>query len=146
MKQRTIAFVLFACILVGLSSCRSSESSISYKEAFRYFVRNDVTDYSSRLIQSSEELNRYFGTATTMGKNGMPTNIDFTKYNVVAIICTETNIDTEIKVSSIKKQGDKIIVKYRIVQNGNPMSYSTVPCLMLQIDKKYGSNAVFVKE
>lgn len=146
MKQRTIAFMLSACILVGLSSCRSSESSISYKEAFRYFVRNDVTDYSPRLIQSSEELNRYFGTATTMGKNGMPTNIDFTKYNVIAIIGAETNLDTEIKVSSIKKLGDKIAVKYRVIQTGSPMSYSTIPCLLLQIDKKYGSNAVFVKE
>ena len=146
MKSRTVALMLSVCIMFGLSSCRSSESAISYKEAYRYFVRNDVTDYSPRLIQSAQELNRYFGTATTMGKNGMPTNIDFSKYNVIAVIDAETNLDTKIKVSSIKKQDDRIAVKYQVVQTGSPMSYSTVPCLLLQIDKKYGSKVVFVKE
>lgn len=146
MKIKIFAFTMFSCIVLGLTSCGSAKSSVGYKEAYRYFVRNDIKDYSSRLLQSDEELNRYFGTATAMGKNGMPTVIDFTKYNVAAIIEPETNLDTEIKVVSIKKEANKVVLRYKVIQTGSPRTYSTVPCLLLQIEKKYGSNVDFVKE
>lgn len=146
MKIRFISFALLACIAIGLSSCHSSESAISYKEASHYFVRNDVTDYSPRLIQSYEEFERYFGMAATMGTDGLPTAIDFKKQNVIAIIESQTNVDTDIKISSIKKQDGKIAVRYKVVKTGDPRSYSTVPCLLLRIDKKYGGNAEFIKE
>lgn len=146
MKIKLIAFTMLTSITLGLASCSSTESSVGYKKAHRYFVRNDVTDHSPRLIQSSEELNRYFGTATAMGKNGMPTNIDFTKYNVAAIIEQETNLETEIKVSSVKRQENRVVVRYKVIQGDTPRSYSIVPCLLLQIEKKYGNNVAFVKE
>lgn len=146
MKINVIAFTVLTCTVIGLTSCSSTKSSIGYKEAYRYFVRNDVKDLSPRLIQSEEELNHYFGTATVMGKNGMPTIIDFNKYNVVAIIESETRLDTEIKVQSIKKEEDKVVVRYKVIQTGAQKSYSTVPCLLLQIEKKYGYNVDFVKE
>ena len=81
-----------------------------------------------------------------MGANGMPTNIDFAKHNVVAIIDAATNRNTEIKVSSIRKQGNAVIVKYRLISTGEQMTYSMVPFLLLQIDKKYGDSVTFVKE
>lgn len=146
MKIKVIAFTMLSCIVIGLASCGSAKSSVGYKEAYRYFVRNDIKDYSSRLLLSDEELSRYFGTAAVMGKNGMPTVIDFTKYNVAAIIEPETNLDTEIKVVSIKKETNKVVLRYKVIQTGSPRTYSTVPCLLLQIDKKYGSNVDFVKE
>ncbi len=146
MKIRFITFSLLASIAISLASCNTTKSGISYKTASHYFVRNDVTNYSPRLIQSSEEFERYFGAATTMGKDGLPTDINFTKQNVVAIIAPETNLDTDIKVSSVKKQDGKITVRYNVVQTGDPRSYSTVPCLLLSIDKKHGSNVEFIKE
>ena len=146
MKHYYLTIITLVYILLCLSSCTSQESVISYKEAHNYFVRNDVTNYSPRLIQSSEELSQYFGQATFMGKGGMPTNIDFTKYNVVAIIEPETNVDTQIKITSIKKQGDKIFVEYNVVKSGEKRSYSTVPCLLVQIEKKYGTGITFQKD
>ena len=146
MKISRLAFLAFICIMFCLSSCSSSESVISYKEVNNYFVRNDVTDYSPRLIRSSEELNQYFGQATFMGKGGIPTDIDFTKYNVVAIIEPETNVDTQIKITSIKKQGDKIFVDYNVFKSGDKRSYSTVPCLLVQVEKKYGTDVTFKKD
>lgn len=146
MRLKSIAFATFACIAIGLPSCRMSDSAINYNEAHNYFIRNDVSDYTPRLIQSAEELNRYFGPAATMGANGMPTNIDFAKHNVVAIIDAATNRNTEIKVSSIRKQGNAVIVKYRLISTGEQMTYSMVPFLLLQIDKKHGDSVTFVKE
>ncbi len=146
MKIRVISFALLACIAMGLSSCHSAESAIDYKETSHYFVRNDVTDFSPRLIQTGEEFERYFGAAATMGPGGLPTSIDFNKQNVIAIIEPQTNIDTDIKISSIKKQDGKIAVRYKAVKMGSPRSYSSVPCLLLRIDKKHGNNAEFIKE
>lgn len=143
--KRTI-YALFIGTSIVMSSCHSSKNIINYKEAYHYFVRNDVTDYSPRLIQSAEKLNQYFGMATVMGKNGVPTNIDFTKYNAIAIIESATNRDTEIKVTSIKNYNNKIVVKYKTIQKGKPMTYKMVPSAIYQIDKKYGSNIIFVKE
>ncbi len=146
MKIRVLSFALLASIAIGLSSCHSAESAVDYKETSHYFVRNDVTDFSPRLIKSGVEFERYFGAAATMGPGGMPTSIDFKKQNVIAIIEPQTNIDTDIKVSSIKKQDGKIAVRYKVVKTGEPKSYTSVPCLLLRIDKKHGSDAEFIKE
>lgn len=146
MKIKTMSLAVLATAIMGLSSCSSSEKAISYKEAQRYFVRNDVKDYKPRVITTDEELNRDFGSATVMGTDGMPTFINFDKENAIAIIEPATNKDTEIKIQSIKKQGEKIVVRYKVVVSGTPMSYSIVPCQLVKISKKYGSNVEFVKE
>ncbi len=146
MNTRAIAFTVLAYAALGLSSCRSSMENIRYKEVAHYFVRNDVADYSPRLIQSDEEMERYFGAAAVMGKDGMPTDVDFSRYNVVALLHPETYIETSIKVSSIRLQGSKVFVRYTVDRTGTPGSYSTVPFLLLQIEKKYGSDVVFVEE
>lgn len=146
MKIKTLLWAVFVAAVLGISSCNTSENTISYKEAMRYFVRNDVKEYVPRIITGSEELNQYFGTATAMGTQGMPTFIDFDKYNAIAIIEPETNKDTEIDIESIKEQGDKIVVRYKLVESGEQRSYTTVPCRLVKISKKYGSNVEFVKD
>ena len=137
---------VLATAMLGLSSCSTSEKTVSYKEAQRYFVRNDVTDFSPRIITSNEELDRYFGMATVMGEGGIPTLINFDKENAIAIILPETNRDTEIKIGSIKKQDGKLVVRYKVFTSSEARSYSTVPCQLVKVSKKYGDNVEFVEE
>lgn len=137
---------VLATAMLGLSSCSTSEKTVSYKEAQRYFVRNDVTDFSPRIITSNEELDRYFGEAAVMGVNGMPTLINFDKENAIAIIEPETNRDTEIKIGSIRKQDGKLVVRYKVFTSSEARSYSTVPCQLVKVSKKYGDNVEFVEE
>ncbi len=146
MKIKSWSWAVLVAVVMGLSSCSTSEKTISYKEALRYFVRNDVKDFSPRIITSDEELNRYFGTAAVMGTQGMPTLINFDKENAIAIIEPETNRDTDIKIESIKKVGNKVVVRYKTLVSGDPRSYTTVPCQLVKINKKYGDNMQFVKE
>ncbi len=148
MNRKSVLCITLSVMMgmaLNLSSCGTSES-ISTTSMERYFVRNDIDSYTPRLIQSQEELETYFGMATVMGANGKPTPVDFSKKNVIAIIDSATDRETEIKVTSVKKQDDKLVVSYKVVTSGEPRSYSIVPCLLLQIDKKYGNAAVFVKE
>lgn len=149
MTLKTMSLAMFAGITLGLSSCATAQKTVNYSEAQHYFVRNDVTDYSPRVIRSEAELERYFGTAAVMSTDGsgLPTAIDFTQKDALAIIEPQTNVDTRIKVVSIKTDKDgKTTVRYKVLRSGSPRSYSTVPCLLLQIDKKYGGNVEFVKE
>ncbi len=149
MTIKTTTLALFAGITLGFSSCASTEKTVNYSEAQHYFVRNDVTDYSPRVLRSEAELQRYFGAAPVMSTDGsgLPTAIDFNKKDVLAIIEKQTNVDTEIKITSIKTSKDgKTTVHYKALRSGSPRSYSIVPCLLVQIDKKYGDNVEFVKE
>ncbi len=146
MKVKAMLLAVLATAMFGLSSCSTSEKTISYKEALRYFVKNDVKEYSPRIITSEAEFTRYFGMAPVMGEGGMPTPVNFDKENVIAIILPETNRDTDIKIERIKKQGEKMVVNYKVVTSGSPRSYSTVPCQLVKVSKKYGDNVEFVKE
>ncbi len=146
MKIKSWSWAVLVAVLMGLSSCSTSEKAIGYKEALRYFVRNDVKDFSPRIITSEEELNLYFGMGAVMGTQGMPTLIDFDKENVIAILEPTTNRDTEIKIENIKKQGGKVVVRYKSLVSSEPRSYSITPFQLVKISKKYGDNVEFVKE
>lgn len=146
MNIKTLMVAAIATTLFGFTSCSTSEKTINYKDAQRYFVRNDVKDYSPRIITNAKEFDQFFGMAAVMGSQGMPTPVNFDKENVIAIIEPETNKDTEIKIKSIKKEDNQIVVRYKVVTTGAPRSYSTVPCQVVKISKKYGNNAKFVKE
>ncbi len=146
MNIKSMSMAVVATAILGLSACNTSEKTVSYKEAQHYFVRNDVKDFSPRIITSSEELDRYFGSAAVMGTNGLPTLVNFDKENVIAIIEPATNRDTEVKIQSIKKQGDKLVVRYKTIVSGGAMSYTIVPCQLVKVSKKYGTNVQFVKE
>ncbi len=146
MKIKSWSWAVLVAALMGLSSCSTSEKAIGYKEALRYFVRNDVKDFSPRIITSEEELNLYFGMGAVMGTQGMPTLIDFDKENAIAILEPTTNRDTEIKIENIKKQGGKVVVRYKSLVSNEPRSYSITPFQLVKISKKYGDNVEFVKE
>ncbi len=146
MKNKIATYVFAAACAAVMASCGSSRSAVDYREADHYFVRNDVTDYAPRLVTTQQEFDSLFGAAAVMGSDGLPTEIDFARHNVVALIEPQTNIDTDIKVKSVKKSGDRLTVTYQVRQSGSPRSYTTVPALLLRIDKKYGNNVCFVKE
>lgn len=150
MKRKTLraAGLVVACTLCAgaFSACGTSRQSVDCDVAKNYFVRNGVKDYSPRVMTSRSEFEKTFGMAATMGEDGVPTPIDFSKSNAVAVILPPTDIDTEIKVKSVKEEDGKLVVRYAAVEKGRPMSYTMVPCLLLKVDKKYGSNVEFVRQ
>ena len=142
---RLLSLVAFTVTVSILSSCNTSEKTIGYTEVLHYFVRNDVVDFSPRVITTEEEMRQYFGMAAVMGPRGLPTTVDFNNENVIAVVEPQTNMDTEIKIESIRKQNGQVVVTYKTIVLGEPRSYQFVPSLLVKVSKKHGNSVEFVK-
>lgn len=126
----------FIADLALMSSCAST-SKVSFTEADHYHFRNDVKTPSSVLrITSKEQLESYFGYAAVMGKNGLPTHVDFSRQFVLAKVLPITNVYTEIKPVSLEPKDGKLIFTYE-VKHGKKQSSSIQPMTLVIVDRKY---------
>jgi hypothetical protein len=96
-------------------------------------------------IVSEEEFNKLFGMATTMGEDGKPTAIDFTKQFVLAIVLPETDFATEINPIKVEEKGDTLLYTYNVMK-GEKQTYSIQPVSIIIIDKKYENKEVVLSE
>ena len=107
------------------------------KTVENYFVRNDVEGMPPMIIKASDEFERYFGMAATMGPDGRPTDVDFNKNYVICVALLPTDLDTDLSVESLSEAREgKLILRYAI-RRGERRSYSIRPLLLLMVDKKY---------
>ena len=116
------------------------QETIPYAVAQNYFVKNTVDAIANPKIETEEVFNSYFGSATTIGKNGKPTAIDFSKEYVIAVLLPKTDTAASIQPVSLKKGNDNSIVFEYKVNLGNTQSYTIRPFLLLVIDKKFDGN------
>ena len=136
--------LLVLCLMNSCAQTLTTEGDVAYTEGHNYFVRNDVTEVPT-MITTQEQFERYFGMAAVMGKNGMPTAIDFAKQYVIAAVMPLTDIQTEMSVHSLKQKGDTIVFTYR-VKRGEQQSYTMRPMLMIVVDNKYKGVVKMVEE
>lgn len=143
MKLKVLLIIAVAALCgVFIGGCRTSKdasesTSIPYQLAQHYFVRNDVNGLPPTTITTADEFDKYFGMAAVMGKNGTPTEIDFNKSFVICLTVAPTDINTELSVVSLTiTKADQLALNYRIKQ-GEKMSYTSQPLLLLIVDKKY---------
>lgn len=120
-------------------------SDVSYEEAHGYFFRNDAVMPASPLISTQEAFDSLFGAAATMGKNGMPTEIDFEKQSAVAVVLPETNVLTDISIAGIVRNGSGLGLKYS-VRRGEKMSYTIRPVAIVVVEGKYKPSDVTLIE
>ncbi|TWP22715.1 hypothetical protein ETU10_08950 [Apibacter muscae] len=111
------------------------EQSVPFTIAENYFSNEDLNSFIT--IVSQSEFDQYIGMATTMGKHGQPTPIDFKKQWVIAVALPSTDINTQLIPISLKKDGKgKIIFTFKAVE-GNKLSYKIKPFLAIIVDRKY---------
>lgn len=151
MSQTSTLFTLLLCALFALSSCKtlpadSATKSISYTIANRYFVKNNVEVLPQGAVTTAEDFRKYFGEAAAMGgKDALPTPIDFKKQFAIVVCVPETNRDTDIKPVALKKAGESLVFSYKIEQ-GQERSYTTLPMLLIFVDKKYEGKVVLQQQ
>ena len=111
------------------SDCNDASNEVAFEVAKNYFYKNNPKGLPAcPKITSDEVFNALFGMATTMGENGKPTEIDFTKQFVLAVVLSATDVETE--VNPIK---------------GEKLTYSIKPLSIIILDKKYANKEVVLE-
>lgn len=132
--MKRIMIITISCIIFTSCSTTKNNQDIPYKEAQGYFVRNDVTDSIPIYFAGRTVFDSVFGCASVMGKGGLPTEIDFGKQSVIAVIGKETNRPTEYNPISLYQRNDTICLSYKSKVE-NPTTYTIIPVLLVIIDK-----------
>lgn len=147
MKHLTIALVMGALLLLVCNSCSFMDkmyaaqkidevaTPIQFTTLENYFVRNDV-DCSKQqrlIINNKVDFEKYFGMAAHMG--GMPTEVNWDKQFVVALVMPETKRATSIYPVAVKVTDNNVLVFSYQVKKGDNMSHSMVPFTAVAIDK-----------
>ncbi|MDR2146261.1 MAG: hypothetical protein LBE91_07380 [Tannerella sp.] len=124
-----------------LTACKNnSKTDIVFSVAENYFVKNTVNKLDNPKIETAEKFNEIFGMATTMGKDGKLTEIDFTKQYVIAVLLPETDLmTTVVPVSLQKSKTGKITLTYQSVV-GQKLSFTTKPNFAIIVDKSENGN------
>lgn len=138
--KNLLLYTLLSLGFVYLSGCMASKGKVvahvPYKTVENFFVRNDVEGMPPITIKASDEFERYFGMAATMGPGARPTDVDFNKYYVICVALPPTDLETGLSVVSLSEVREgELILSYGI-RRGERRSYSIRPLLLLMVDKK----------
>lgn len=115
-------------------------TDIPFIVAKKYFVKSTVKSLDNPKIETTEKFNEIFGMATTMGKDGKPTKIDFQKQYVIAIVLPETDLLTTVAPVSLQKdEKGKITLTYK-TEVGQKQSFTTRPTFQILVDKTENGN------
>jgi hypothetical protein len=110
-------------------------AEIAFTVAENYFVNNTVTRLENPKIETAEKFQEVFGMATTMGQGGKPTEIDFAKQYVIAVILPETDLETKVEPVILQKNAEgKIVLAYKVTV-GPKSTYTRVPNFAIIVDK-----------
>lgn len=127
-------------------SVESQQADIPFLVAERYFVNNTVDDQTYTLkITNEKDFDNYFGKAPVMGQGGTPTEIDFSKQYVIAVIVPKTDNSTTITPIELSKQGENILFSYQ-VSKGEKQSFTIRPALAIVVNNDYTGNIEFKEQ
>lgn len=149
MKKILFAFTMLlamaACTDNPVSAVENNgeSSEVAFEVAKNYFFKNNQVIPETPKITTEEEFNKLFGMATTMGEEGKPTTIDFTKQFVLAIVLPQTDMATEISPVKLEEQGDSLLYTYEI-KTGEKLSFTIQPVSIIIIDKQYENKEIIL--
>lgn len=110
--------------------------TVPYTIAHNYFVKNDV-ETVPEMINDKVQFDTYFGTATTMGRDGKPTAIDFEKQYVIVATLPQTALATTITPVGLTRDQEGFVKLTCNVKRGAMQTYTVRPLELLLVDKKY---------
>ena len=141
-----ISLILICSCCTGKNSATKGEN-VPYTVAKNYFFRNDRTAPDNPKITTKEQFFDLFGMAAFMGKDGRPTNIDFSRQFVIAIVHPKTAYSVQMTPKSIKSTDDKLIFTYQEKVGKEKLTYTSRPVMIVVVDKKCEkSSVVLVKQ
>lgn len=124
-----------------------NEENLSFVTARNYFVKNTVIDGQFLLpkIKIQEEFERFFGMAALMGEGGLPTEIDFSKQYVIAVVAAESSKHSCPIAKSLTKKDGVLTLTYQQTEAKEVSSAIYRYCLIVIVDNKDSGEVKFVK-
>ncbi len=121
---------------VAVRKYENKLSDINFTVLKNYFVKNTGEKVENPKIETAEKFYEVFGRATTMGKNGKPTAINFSKQYIIAIIIPATEFATTIDTISLQRNNqNQIKLNYKLTI-GQKQSFSIRPFIAIAVDKQ----------
>ena len=141
--MRRVAFILsLAAVALLCCQCDTSQyqrakkgaKSVPFTELEHYYVRNDVDcrQIQRLILDNKEDFEAYFGKGAVMG--GMPTDINWKRQFVVAILLPVTRKTTMVTPMEVKQSPGNVILYYRVI-TGRKTSYTMVPFTAVALDR-----------
>ena len=140
--MKAVLFTLAALFVMSACNGRKrplgveQEHEVAFEVARNYFFKNGQQIPDSPKVTSAEEFERLFGMATLMGEGGQPTEIDFDRQFVLAVVLPVTDTETEIVPLNVVAKGNTLYYFFQ-VNMGEQQSYSIQPVSIIILDKKY---------
>lgn len=117
-----------------LRQAQKGAKDIPFVTLENYYVRNDVDCSKTQhlIIDNETDFNKFFGAAALMG--GMPTDINWKKQYVIAVLLPETNRATMVTPMEVKASEGNVIFKFQ-VNRGHKTSYTLVPFAAVALNR-----------
>jgi len=151
-----VGLIISFFILLIMNACKSSKKSegiknihtseilsddkiaVPFVEAKNYYIRNDYKDSTFHILKitTQNEFYNIFGMATTMGKEGKPTPIDFSKQYIIACIAKIASNIGAIEVTGLTKIKKAFILTYHLSEI-ETQSFTSRHLKVLIIDNQY---------
>lgn len=119
---------------------------IPYIEADNYFVRNDAQIPENPKINTKEEFEKIFGMGSVMGDDGKPTDIDFERQFVIAVIQPATDRDVDMDDERLLDDGQTLTFEYSVDKDREKLSYKIQPFVMIIVDRQYERENIILKK
>lgn len=144
--KRYLQLALIALVAaVSLTSCDMNfygGTPTAYGQLDNYYVINDYYNQyyydnsaSKLVITDPYEFRQVFGQASLDNRYGVPTDVDFRREFVIAVILPVTNQYTEIEPVSVNREGDRLYFTYQVFR-GAMQSYYTQPFTAVVVDRR----------
>lgn len=141
--MRKVAIILsLAAVALLCSQCAPSPyqlakkgaKSVPFTELEHYYVRNDVDCRQTQrlILDNKEDFEAFFGEGAVTG--GMPTDINWKRQFVVAILLPVTRKTTMVTPLEVKQSPGNVILYYRVI-TGRKTSYTMVPFTAVALDR-----------
>lgn len=138
-------FTIMAVIAVALLCCQCTTSKelrqakkgakdVPFTVLENYYVRSNMNyDKAQHLvIDNQRDFDACFGAAAVMG--GLPTDINWKKQFVIAVLLPVTNRATIVAPLGVKQSPGNVIFKYQ-VNRGSKTSYTMVPFAAVALNR-----------
>lgn len=145
MKKTFFLSTLVVAMAVMFSSCAVNLNGVTarYNPMNNYFVNNNFQNGTHKLvIHNQRDFESVFGMAAVMGRNGQPTNIDFNRQFVIAIILPETDYQTGVETVMLNRDGNRLYYSY-MIHRGHRTSYNIRPFAAVVVDRSEPSDVIF---